>query len=131
MRDWEQLSREKSQYKQLWRMNCHQLNVHESELYDKDVKITRLQNCLAESRVVVPGSETGRSERGPPPVPVTQPPAVTPQAPVTPPPAVTPQAPVTPHVLITPHTPVHIPVKTGKGVVSGRRFVPHTTRVEK
>ena len=101
-----ELSREKSRYKQLWKMNCHQLNVHESELHDKDIEIIRLQNCLAETRVVAPVSESERTDRGPPP------------APVTPPVPVTPPASVTRRVAVTPPAPVHVSSRTGEGVVS-------------
>ena len=112
-----ELSREKSRYKQLWKMNCHQLNVHESELHDKDVEIIRLQNCLhvAEARVVTPVSETETTDRGPPP------------APVTPPVPVTPPASDTRRVPVTPPAPVHVSSRTGEGVVSERRPVPESS----
>lgn len=51
-----QLRREKERFRQVWRMNCEQLNEHDAVLASKEEEIVQLQERICmQSRAVVPG----------------------------------------------------------------------------
>lgn len=43
-----ELAKEKARYKQLWKINCHQLSTHEDELSEKDAQISNIQESIEE-----------------------------------------------------------------------------------